>query len=447
MLEPVTRSSGKKRSALKTILGGLLSVAVFAVLVFASSSESSTLQAEVAAIPPVVNSIMPTSGDTGDFVYLNGTGLGITAGENTVKFGKHEAAIETVGYAANSTITIVVKVPAVSAVGAYPVTVTTVNGTSVSPGEFSILNTGTTQSPPIINKFEPTSGNPGNFIYISGENFAEKAKDNIIEFPKKVGGTVRVQNIEIVYYEGHRILKLQVPPGVTTGHFTLTVDGLKADSGSDFQVIDLPTSAEDISIEETPIAATANEDNASEPVGNEYLPISPIVEPELPAPELAPVPEIAPSSSLPSPRNLTATPGSNGVQLNWEAPESAEMLAYRVYYSTVSGGYLHRLEAGYANTYLANTNFSANQRYFFVVTAIDAAGTESEPSNEVSVIYQPAWQPAVFAAQTPVVNYRAVSSEAPELSQEGPTEIFWLVGLATLLGSGFIFRRKIGGKF
>ena len=440
---------------MKTLLGGLLSVAVFAALIFASNPESATLQAEVGSVPPIINSITPVSGATGDFVYLNGTGLGTTAGENTVKFGDFEAAIETVGYAANDTVTIVVKVPVVNDVGAYPVTVTTVNGTSVSPSEFSVTSTGTTNSPPIINKFEPRNGSTGDFIYISGENFAENAEDNIVEFSKKVGGTVRVQNVEIVYYEGHRILKLQVPPGVMTGHFTVTVDGLKADSGSDFQVVDLPIPAEDSTTAETPTVTTTSDDDVSELIDSEDLPvspivdlpISPIVEPELPVLELAPVPEIATRWSLSSPRNLTATLGTAGAKLSWEAPEGAEMPTYRVYYSTVSGSYLHRLEAGYANTYLAKTNLTAAQRYFFVVTAIDAGGTESAPSNEVSVIYEPVWQPEILAAETPVISYHAGTAEAPELSQEGPVDILWLAGIAALFGTGFIFRRKIGEKF
>ncbi|MBK7549801.1 MAG: fibronectin type III domain-containing protein [Rhodoferax sp.] len=64
---------------------------------------------------------------------------------------------------------------------------------------------------------------------------------------------------------------------------------------------------------------------------------------------------------------------------------------YRVYYGTSSGSYVQvrgaGLNAGPTATYTV-TGLQSGQRYYFAVTAYDAAGNESTYSAEVSKLTQ-----------------------------------------------------------
>jgi uncharacterized repeat protein (TIGR03803 family) len=79
------------------------------------------------------------------------------------------------------------------------------------------------------------------------------------------------------------------------------------------------------------------------------------------------------------PRRLKADPGDSQISLEWQVSSGAE--AYRVKRSTVrTGPYLQIAEVG--GTSFTDTSVTNGNRYYYVVTAVNAAG-ESEPSKSV----------------------------------------------------------------
>lgn len=71
------------------------------------------------------------------------------------------------------------------------------------------------------------------------------------------------------------------------------------------------------------------------------------------------------------------------VSLAWDASPDTNVVGYAVYYGTASGAYDSRLDVG-TNTSATVTGLARGLTYFFVATAYDADGLESDPSNEVS---------------------------------------------------------------
>ncbi len=68
--------------------------------------------------------------------------------------------------------------------------------------------------------------------------------------------------------------------------------------------------------------------------------------------------------------------------LEWDGEDDARVAGYKVYYGTSSGSYTSVADAGNATRYTV-TGLDVGTTYFFVVTAYDAAGSESGPSGEV----------------------------------------------------------------
>jgi hypothetical protein len=89
---------------------------------------------------------------------------------------------------------------------------------------------------------------------------------------------------------------------------------------------------------------------------------------------------------------LTALNGAS-VKLAWEANLEPDLVGYKLYYGTASHNY--------TSTNLVGTNFVGNEvtttvsnliagtTYFFVVTAYNTAGLESDPSSEVTTNFPP----------------------------------------------------------
>ena len=74
---------------------------------------------------------------------------------------------------------------------------------------------------------------------------------------------------------------------------------------------------------------------------------------------------------------------SQSVTLEWDASPDADVTGYRLWYGTSAG--VHQQSVAVGNTTSATLpNLADAQTYFIVVTAVNAAGLESEPSNEVS---------------------------------------------------------------
>jgi hypothetical protein len=76
--------------------------------------------------------------------------------------------------------------------------------------------------------------------------------------------------------------------------------------------------------------------------------------------------------------------GAHKVQLSWGASTS-QVIGYLVYRGTISGGPYDHLTGSLVNS-LAFTDSSVNlgTTYFYVVTAVDSAGSESLFSNETT---------------------------------------------------------------
>jgi hypothetical protein len=71
------------------------------------------------------------------------------------------------------------------------------------------------------------------------------------------------------------------------------------------------------------------------------------------------------------------------VTLAWDRNSEPDIATYKLYYGTQSGNPSQSLDVGNVTT-AAIANLSDGTTYFFTVTAINTAGLESEPSNEVS---------------------------------------------------------------
>lgn len=74
--------------------------------------------------------------------------------------------------------------------------------------------------------------------------------------------------------------------------------------------------------------------------------------------------------------------GSQDVALAWDPSADPIVAGYAIYYGTNSGSYTFRFDAG-GNTATAIPGLTEGVTYYFVVTAYDQQGNESDPSNEV----------------------------------------------------------------
>lgn len=72
--------------------------------------------------------------------------------------------------------------------------------------------------------------------------------------------------------------------------------------------------------------------------------------------------------------------GPPTVTLTWKTSTSANVVGYNVYRGTVSGSYGLLSSMNSAPSY-TDTTVQNGQTYFYVVTAVDSAGTESPYSN------------------------------------------------------------------
>jgi len=80
---------------------------------------------------------------------------------------------------------------------------------------------------------------------------------------------------------------------------------------------------------------------------------------------------------------LTAETGITGVKLTWNQSLAGDLDEYIIYRSEVSGSNYEEIGRTRNNMFM-DTEIEGGRTYYYVVTAIDFAGNESEPSNEVS---------------------------------------------------------------
>lgn len=92
------------------------------------------------------------------------------------------------------------------------------------------------------------------------------------------------------------------------------------------------------------------------------------------------------SATLPLTGTATAAPPPS-VTLSWNASTSSGVDGYNLYRGTVSGGPYTRLNSTLNTTMSATDNtVVAGQTYYYVTTAVNAAGTESAYSNQVQAV-------------------------------------------------------------
>jgi len=86
-----------------------------------------------------------------------------------------------------------------------------------------------------------------------------------------------------------------------------------------------------------------------------------------------------------APTGLAAEAGSRHVSLSWSAVAGAT--GYTVYRSPLTGGgYVKANGSPLTGTSFDDTGLDNGRTYYYVVRALDAAGNESDPSNEVSAL-------------------------------------------------------------
>lgn len=80
----------------------------------------------------------------------------------------------------------------------------------------------------------------------------------------------------------------------------------------------------------------------------------------------------------------TASTGAaqHSVKLSWQASTSAGVTSYRIYRSTVSGGYYGLLTSAAGLTY-TDSSVQSGTTYYYAVRAVNSAGGESTYSNQV----------------------------------------------------------------
>jgi len=89
-----------------------------------------------------------------------------------------------------------------------------------------------------------------------------------------------------------------------------------------------------------------------------------------------------------APSRLAGTPGDGKVDLSWSGSSAGDVSAYNVYRSPSSSvdqiSDRSPIQSTSSATY-EDTEVSNDTRYYYVVTAVDEAGNESQPSNKINV--------------------------------------------------------------
>ncbi len=98
----------------------------------------------------------------------------------------------------------------------------------------------------------------------------------------------------------------------------------------------------------------------------------------------------------PAPMAISAVAGDSAVTLGWSAVSSAG--SYNVYRSVASGGLRTKIASGLSTTSYRDTGRSNGTPYYYVVTAVNAAG-ESAPSSEVSATPDVASSPITISGK------------------------------------------------
>ena len=168
-----------------------------------------------AATPPNINSLNPTSGTAGTAVTISGSNFGAFQGSSIVTFN----GTTTTTIASWSAASIVADVPAGATTGNVVVTVSGIASNGVN---FTVSATG-----PQITGLNPTSGQVGTAVTISGSNFGSSQGSSTVSFNGTNATTVTTWSATAIVVE--------VPTGATSGSVVVTVGGT-ASNGASFTV-------------------------------------------------------------------------------------------------------------------------------------------------------------------------------------------------------------------
>ena len=92
------------------------------------------------------------------------------------------------------------------------------------------------------------------------------------------------------------------------------------------------------------------------------------------------VPSFGQAAGITNARTVT----SSSATLRWDKSPSRDVKGYRLRYGTTSARkYWRTIDVGKVTKYTIS-NLIAGKTYYFIVTAYNAAGKESTPSNEIS---------------------------------------------------------------
>ena len=90
---------------------------------------------------------------------------------------------------------------------------------------------------------------------------------------------------------------------------------------------------------------------------------------------------------IPVTLTLNAPTTTGTAALTWDPSTDTNLTKYNVYMGTQSGVYGSPVSVGLVTNYMAS-NLTSGKTYYFTVTVVDSAGTESQHSNEVYKVIQ-----------------------------------------------------------
>ena len=146
--------------------------------------------------------------------------------------------------------------------------------------------------------------------------------------------------------------------------------------------------------------------------------------------EVSAVPaDVAPSA----PTGLTATASEGRVTLDWDDSSELDLASYRVYRSTTAGSYGSALATGLNSSAYTDNSVSNGNTYYYVVTAVDAAGNESVESVE--------------ASDTPVNLVPPALTGLAATARDGAVFLAWDKSVETDFASYRIYRATTSGGY
>ncbi len=115
-----------------------------------------------------------------------------------------------------------------------------------------------------------------------------------------------------------------------------------------------------------------------------------------PSPTPEPTPEPTPTPTPTPPEKVTGLVVDNSIagqlDLSWDASLDPDVVGYNIYGGILLGGPYEPIVEDWASTAYTDTDFvlpdDVGKTYYYVVTAVNSSGVESEISDEASAVLQ-----------------------------------------------------------